>query len=123
MGVDPVEDNVRIAKLHSSSDPTLRGRLQYRACTIEELPSEETEAFDAIVASELVEHLLDVDVFIQCSHQVLKVSQNVAEACMHTSSLLKPWSLSELVVSSLCVEISLLLALTVRLVMQLEVYF
>ncbi|XP_023668823.1 ubiquinone biosynthesis O-methyltransferase, mitochondrial [Paramormyrops kingsleyae] len=72
MGVDPVEDNVRIAELHSSSDPTLRERLQYRACTIEELSSEETEAFDAIVASEVVEHLLDVDVFIQCCHQVLK---------------------------------------------------
>ncbi|XP_048880179.1 ubiquinone biosynthesis O-methyltransferase, mitochondrial [Brienomyrus brachyistius] len=72
MGVDPVEDNVRIAELHSSSDPALRERLQYRACTIEELSSEEREAFDAIVASELVEHLLDVDVFIQCCHQVLK---------------------------------------------------
>ncbi|XP_018612561.2 ubiquinone biosynthesis O-methyltransferase, mitochondrial [Scleropages formosus] len=71
-GIDPVEDSVRTAELHSSFDPVLRERVRYRVCTLEELAEEEAEAFDAIVASELVEHLLDVDFFIGCCHRALK---------------------------------------------------
>lgn len=83
LGIDPVEDSIGTARLHSSYDPDLRGRVRYRACTLEELSAEEEEGggdgeqgaglFDAIVASEVVEHLADRETFALCSSCMLKV--------------------------------------------------
>ncbi|XP_075868836.1 ubiquinone biosynthesis O-methyltransferase, mitochondrial isoform X1 [Nelusetta ayraudi] len=82
LGIDPVEDSIGTARLHSSCDPDLRGRVRYRACTLEELSAEEEEEggdgeqgaglFDAIVASEVVEHLADRETFALCSSCMLK---------------------------------------------------
>ncbi|XP_064198367.1 ubiquinone biosynthesis O-methyltransferase, mitochondrial isoform X2 [Anguilla rostrata] len=72
LGIDPVEDSIRTAELHGSFDPALMERVQYRACTLEELSEAEAEGFDAVVASEVVEHLADLDTFACCCHQVLK---------------------------------------------------
>lgn len=81
LGIDPVEDSISTAELHSFQDPDLRDRVSYRACTLEELSAEEAGGpeeqgaaaqFDAIVASEVVEHLVDLETFaFSCSH-VLK---------------------------------------------------
>ncbi|CAL8338538.1 unnamed protein product [Gadus morhua 'NCC'] len=83
LGVDPVENSISLARLHSSSDPELGGRLRYRACTVEELlgseedvRGEEKEAgegpFDAVVASEVVEHLADLETFAFCCGHLIK---------------------------------------------------
>ncbi|XP_076837407.1 ubiquinone biosynthesis O-methyltransferase, mitochondrial isoform X3 [Brachyhypopomus gauderio] len=72
VGVDPVEDSVRIAELHASHDPELQKCVKYRACTLEDLAHEEEEGFDAVLASEVLEHLADLDTFIHCCHHVLK---------------------------------------------------
>ncbi|XP_012680016.1 ubiquinone biosynthesis O-methyltransferase, mitochondrial [Clupea harengus] len=75
VGIDPVEVSVRTAELHTSYDPELQKRVQYRACTLEEVAQEEegeTEDFHAVVASEVVEHLADLDIFASCCYQVLK---------------------------------------------------
>uniref|UniRef100_A0A3P9JW48 Ubiquinone biosynthesis O-methyltransferase, mitochondrial n=1 Tax=Oryzias latipes TaxID=8090 RepID=A0A3P9JW48_ORYLA len=77
LGIDPVEESIRIAQLHSSHDPDLRDRVSYRACTLEELSGEgEGERgaaqFDAVVASEVVEHLADLETFALCCSHVLK---------------------------------------------------
>ncbi|KAG9278324.1 ubiquinone biosynthesis O-methyltransferase, mitochondrial [Astyanax mexicanus] len=75
LGIDPVQDSVRIAELHLSHDPALCGRVRYRACSLEELADEdeqEEEGFHAVVASEVLEHLADLETFIQCCHHVLK---------------------------------------------------
>ncbi|CAL8248006.1 unnamed protein product [Lota lota] len=84
LGVDPVENSISTAWLHSSSDPELRGRLRYRPCTLEELLGSEEEdrgeeekemadgPFDAVVASEVVEHLVDLETFAFCCGQLLK---------------------------------------------------
>lgn len=83
LGIDPVEDSIGMARLHSSYDPDVRGQVRYRACTLEELSAEEEEEggdgeqgaglFDAIVASEVVEHLADRETFALCSSCMLKV--------------------------------------------------
>lgn len=82
LGVDPVEVSVRTAELHSSLDPALRGRVRYRACTLEELAEEDgnEEAFDAIVASEVLEHLADLDTFLDCCYHMLKVKLPLIQA-------------------------------------------
>ncbi|XP_034554365.1 ubiquinone biosynthesis O-methyltransferase, mitochondrial isoform X1 [Notolabrus celidotus] len=80
LGIDPVEDSIGTAKLHSSFDPDLQDRISYQACTLEELSSEEeggseeqgVAQFDAIVASEVVEHLADLETFAFCCSHVLK---------------------------------------------------
>ncbi|XP_051575620.1 ubiquinone biosynthesis O-methyltransferase, mitochondrial-like isoform X2 [Myxocyprinus asiaticus] len=72
LGIDPVEDSVRTAEMHSSYDPNLRERVCYQACTLEELAEEEAEGFHAVIASEVVEHLADLDAFASCCRQVLK---------------------------------------------------
>ncbi|XP_051880603.1 ubiquinone biosynthesis O-methyltransferase, mitochondrial [Pristis pectinata] len=72
VGIDPLEDNIRTAKLHQSFDPVLKGQVEYTACTLEEMATEATSMFDAVVASEVVEHINDLGTFIRCAAQVLK---------------------------------------------------
>ena len=71
-----MQDSVRIAELHLSHDPALGGRVQYRASSLEELveEEEEKEGFHAVLASEVLEHLADLDTFIDCCHHLLKVT-------------------------------------------------
>lgn len=93
LGIDPVEESIGTARLHSSYDPDLRGRAQYRACTLEELSAEEEERegedkeqgtglFDAIVASEVVEHLADRETFALCCSCMLKVCSGSVCVCV-----------------------------------------
>ncbi|XP_061805451.2 ubiquinone biosynthesis O-methyltransferase, mitochondrial [Nerophis lumbriciformis] len=80
LGIDPVEDSIGTAQLHSSYDPDLSERVSYRACALEELCADgaggetarEAGSFDAVVASEVVEHLADLETFAFCCRQVLK---------------------------------------------------
>ncbi|XP_061574193.1 ubiquinone biosynthesis O-methyltransferase, mitochondrial [Cololabis saira] len=92
LGVDPVEESVSVARLHSSQDPDLRDQVSYRACTLEELSEEEEEQqraaqFDAVVASEVVEHLADLETFaISCNH-VLKPGGSVFITTINKTNL------------------------------------
>lgn len=87
LGIDPVEDSIYTAQLHASYDPDLSDRVSYQACTLEELSSEEKEEqgadqFDAVVASEVVEHLADLETFAFCCNQALKVCPMTACVCV-----------------------------------------
>ncbi|XP_035019027.1 ubiquinone biosynthesis O-methyltransferase, mitochondrial [Hippoglossus stenolepis] len=77
VGIDPVEDSIYTAQLHASYDPDVRDSVSYQACTLEELSADGEEEkgagqFDAVVASEVVEHLADLETFAFCSSHVLK---------------------------------------------------
>nr|XP_019598953.1 PREDICTED: ubiquinone biosynthesis O-methyltransferase, mitochondrial [Rhinolophus sinicus] len=72
IGIDPVDENIKTAQRHKSFDPVLDKRIEYRACSLEEIVGETTETFDGVVASEVVEHVIDLETFIQCCCQVLK---------------------------------------------------
>ncbi|XP_071403964.1 ubiquinone biosynthesis O-methyltransferase, mitochondrial isoform X3 [Pithys albifrons albifrons] len=71
-GIDPLEDNIRTADRHKSFDPVLAKRIQYKSSSLEEIVEESMETFDVIVASEVVEHVADLETFIRCCSQVLK---------------------------------------------------
>ncbi|XP_005377859.1 PREDICTED: ubiquinone biosynthesis O-methyltransferase, mitochondrial [Chinchilla lanigera] len=71
-GIDPVDENIKTAQHHKAFDPVLDKRIQYRVCSLEEIVEETEETFDAVVASEVVEHVADLETFIQCCCQVLK---------------------------------------------------
>ncbi|XP_026225885.1 ubiquinone biosynthesis O-methyltransferase, mitochondrial isoform X2 [Anabas testudineus] len=92
LGIDPVEDSICTAQLHASYDPDLRDRVSYRACTLEELSADgETEGeecqFDAIVASEVVEHLADLETFAFCCSHVLKPGGSLFITTMNKTNL------------------------------------
>lgn len=80
LGIDPVENSIGTAQLHSSYDPDLRDQVSYQVCTLEDLSGEEeggeeeqgAAQFDAVVASEVVEHLADLETFAFCCSTVLK---------------------------------------------------
>ncbi|XP_012665840.2 ubiquinone biosynthesis O-methyltransferase, mitochondrial, partial [Otolemur garnettii] len=74
IGIDPVDENIKTAQRHKSFDPVLDKRIEYRACSLEEIVEETAETFDAVVASEVVEHVIDLETFLQCCCQVLKPS-------------------------------------------------
>lgn len=93
LGIDPVEDSIGTAQLHSSSDPDLRDRVCYRACTLEELSAEEEEEeqgsghFDAIVASEVVEHLANLETFACSCSLMLKPGGSLFITTLNKTSL------------------------------------
>ncbi|XP_074043321.1 ubiquinone biosynthesis O-methyltransferase, mitochondrial [Macrotis lagotis] len=71
-GIDPLNENIKTAQQHKSFDPVLDKRIQYKVCSLEDIVEETAETFDAVVASEVVEHVNDLETFIQCCCQVLK---------------------------------------------------
>ncbi|XP_057595978.1 ubiquinone biosynthesis O-methyltransferase, mitochondrial isoform X2 [Hippopotamus amphibius kiboko] len=72
IGIDPVDENIKTAQHHKSFDPVLDKRIEYRTCSLEEIVEETAETFDAVVASEVVEHVIDLETFVQCCCKVLK---------------------------------------------------
>lgn len=74
VGIDPVFESINQAQLHSQNDPSVEGRLKFKNCNIEDLSSlpEHTEAYDALIASEVVEHIEDVEQFLVHCSKVIK---------------------------------------------------
>jgi 2-polyprenyl-6-hydroxyphenyl methylase/3-demethylubiquinone-9 3-methyltransferase len=58
-GIDPAEENIEAAKLHAEKSHLA---IDYRATTVEAL-AETDAAFDVVIASEVVEHVADVNFF------------------------------------------------------------
>ncbi|XP_010635680.1 ubiquinone biosynthesis O-methyltransferase, mitochondrial isoform X2 [Fukomys damarensis] len=73
-GIDPVDENIKTAQHHKTFDPVLDKRIEYRVCSLEEIVEDTEETFDAVIASEVVEHVADLETFIQYCCQVLKPS-------------------------------------------------
>jgi len=59
-GIDPAEENIEAAKLHAEGSGLA---IDYRATTVEAL-AETKAAFDVVIASEVVEHVADLNFFI-----------------------------------------------------------
>ncbi|MCC6949660.1 MAG: bifunctional 2-polyprenyl-6-hydroxyphenol methylase/3-demethylubiquinol 3-O-methyltransferase UbiG [Bradyrhizobiaceae bacterium] len=60
-GIDPAEENVAAARLHAEKGGLA---IDYRTATIEEIAAA-GERFDIVVASEVVEHVADLDLFVE----------------------------------------------------------
>ena len=67
VGADPAEDNISAARAHAEDEGIA---VDYRATTAEDL-AEAGERFDAVLAMEVVEHVLDVPQFVAtCAEMV-----------------------------------------------------
>lgn len=67
-GIDPAPDLIRVAAAHAETQGL---EIAYRAATAEALV-EEGAAFDVVVASEVVEHVADVDGFVATIGRLVK---------------------------------------------------
>ncbi|UJR32284.1 hypothetical protein I4U23_019749 [Adineta vaga] len=72
LGIDAVSENISTAQYHT--EPALKHNLNYKHVTLEELCEnvEHIEKYDAIIASEVIEHINDVDSFIGNIGKLLK---------------------------------------------------
>ena len=68
VGIDPSETNMEAARRHAA---TVGLTIDYRATTAEALAAE-GEAFDVVLAMEVVEHVTDVDVFLAACSSLMK---------------------------------------------------
>ena len=60
-GIDPAEENIEAAKLHDEKSGLA---IDYRATTVEAL-AETSALFDVVIASEVVEHVADLNFFVE----------------------------------------------------------
>ncbi|OIT00208.1 PREDICTED: ubiquinone biosynthesis O-methyltransferase, mitochondrial [Nicotiana attenuata] len=63
MGVDAVDKNIKIARLHADLDPKASS-IEYRCTTAENLVEEQRQ-FDAVISLEVIEHVADPAGFCQ----------------------------------------------------------
>src|SRR5262245_2673510 len=68
VGVDPSDTNIAVAKEHASRSDLL---IDYRSTTAEDLAAA-GERFDVVLAMEVVEHVTDVPLFVQCCAGMVK---------------------------------------------------
>ncbi|XP_014219422.1 ubiquinone biosynthesis O-methyltransferase, mitochondrial [Copidosoma floridanum] len=71
-GLDASKELVDMAKAHVLLDKNLASRLNYVHTAIEDFSQENKEKFDAVVASEILEHVIDQELFLKSCTEVLK---------------------------------------------------
>lgn len=68
VSVDPAQTNIEIAKLHAKRSNV---KIDYR-CTTAEALNDEGAKFDCVLNMEVVEHVADVDHFVDCCANMVK---------------------------------------------------
>ena len=72
-GVDASQENIKNAQWHAAHDPQVARNIRYRAGTVESLVEKEAESYDAVVASEIIEHVADASLFVSACCKLLRV--------------------------------------------------
>ncbi|KOX72023.1 Hexaprenyldihydroxybenzoate methyltransferase, mitochondrial [Melipona quadrifasciata] len=71
-GIDASSELITVAKEHAALDFSLDEKLNYIETVIEDFAPDNKEAFNAIVASEVIEHVNDKELFLKCCTSTLK---------------------------------------------------
>ena len=72
VGIDASEEAISVAQHHAKHDPEVSERVNYKCMTAEDLVGQ-SEGFDAVVASEVIEHVGNQDFFVEACAQLTKV--------------------------------------------------
>lgn len=72
VAIDASENNIQIAQSHMMQDPLLREQIKYIHCDIEDLIGTEEGKFDGVVSSEVLEHVSNVDSFVESCCRLVK---------------------------------------------------
>nr|XP_054753876.1 ubiquinone biosynthesis O-methyltransferase, mitochondrial-like [Lytechinus pictus] len=86
IGVDATPENIEVAQHHLSHDPTIRGNVKYICGTAEDLVRTENETFDAVVCSEVLEHVSQKEDFIKTCAELVKPG-----GCIFFTSVNQTW--------------------------------
>ncbi|CAG2111168.1 unnamed protein product [Medioppia subpectinata] len=78
-GIDPTGDNIEMAANHAMADKTLADNLRYECVSVEDFAKREQsiESFDGVIASEVIEHIDDIDLFLTSGISCLKRGGNL----------------------------------------------
>ncbi len=81
-GIDPAKKTIQVAKLHAI-ESGIDNRVNYLCTTAEELVAEKRESFDAVIAMETLEHVLDPSETIQALADLCKPQGSVFVATIN----------------------------------------
>ena len=73
VGVDASEENIKIAQAHLIHDQSIKDRVKYVNTTVEEIAQTQAGKFDAVVASEVLEHVADANMLVTSACQLARV--------------------------------------------------
>ncbi|KAG7171581.1 Ubiquinone biosynthesis O-methyltransferase COQ3-like [Homarus americanus] len=72
VGLDAAKENISVARLHADKDPRVSQNIEYIYGTIEEHAENIDDKYDAVVASEVLEHVDAIDLFINTCADTIK---------------------------------------------------
>lgn len=75
-GIDASVEQISVAEEHAALDQNLSGKLVYVHGTVEELACQESQSYDAVVASEILEHVSDKELFLKVEKKIYSGSLN-----------------------------------------------
>lgn len=67
-GIDASGELINVAKEHVKLDPNISERLTYIQTTVEKFSQKEGESYDAVIASEILEHVTDAQLFLKVQY-------------------------------------------------------
>lgn len=67
-GIDPSAELINVAKEHAKLDPDISERVSYIQTTVEDFSQKEEESYDAVVTSEVLEHVAEPQLFLKVSY-------------------------------------------------------
>jgi len=76
-GIDAATELIDIAKEHVKLDPTISERVNYIQTSIEEFSPENEKLYDAVIASEVIEHVENPEIFLKECVRILKPSGSI----------------------------------------------
>lgn len=86
-GLDPAEDLLRVAKEHISRNEELSKRIIYRSETIESHSCQNVGRYDAVIASEVLEHVNDKPSFLESCVLALKPGGSIFITTINKTNL------------------------------------
>jgi len=90
--IDACPENIEVAKAHAELDESLSDNLKYICTTVEEHVDTVEDEYDAIVASEVIEHVNNPDTFVRKCTEVLKTDGSFFLTTINRSS--RSWLLA-----------------------------
>jgi 2-polyprenyl-3-methyl-5-hydroxy-6-metoxy-1,4-benzoquinol methylase len=76
-GLDAAQSLIDAARSHAREDPSISDSITYVYGTIEEHVKKHKEFYDAVVASEVLDHVADTDLFLDACVTSLKVRRHI----------------------------------------------
>jgi len=92
VGIDACEENIEAAREHADLDPGLDTNLKYYCHTVEQHLENLEDCYDAVVASEVIEHVENQQIFIRKCIEAIKPDGSIFVTTINRTS--RSWLLA-----------------------------